>query len=80
MENFILELTTSFKALLRDKSNLIILLLVTQLCFSGYSHIKLKKKIDHRYFNQTRTIEAIYDVDINTYNGEVKARFKHQND
>lgn len=34
--------------------------------------IILKKKVDHRYFNTTRTLEGIHGVKVNTLNGELK--------
>lgn len=36
------------------------------------SHVDIKKKIDHRYFNLSRTLEEIHEVKINTKNGELK--------
>lgn len=39
---------------------------------SEVSHNALKNKIDHRYFNLSRTLEEIHEVKINTKNGELK--------
>lgn len=36
------------------------------------SHVDIKKKIDHRYFNLTKSAEEIHGVKINTLNGELK--------
>ena len=36
------------------------------------SGIVIKKKLDHRYFNLTKSIEEIHNVKINTLNGEIK--------
>lgn len=36
------------------------------------SHVAIKKKIDHRYFNLTKSAEEIHRVRINTLNGELK--------
>ena len=36
------------------------------------SGIVIKKKLDHRYFNTTRTLEGIHGVKVNTLNGELK--------
>lgn len=36
------------------------------------SHVDIKKKIDHRYFNLTKSAEEIHRVKINTLNGELK--------
>lgn len=36
------------------------------------SHVDIKKKIDHRYFNLTKSAEEIHRVRINTLNGELK--------
>lgn len=34
--------------------------------------ILTKKKIDHRYFNLTKSLEEIHGIKINTKNGELK--------
>ncbi len=75
MEDF----TKIIKNLFREKINIVIFLLITLLAtniysfFSiSYNYTKICKKIDHRYFNTTRTIEDIHNVEINTYNGELK--------
>ncbi len=72
MTNFILELSAGLKSLFREKINIVIFLLILIFCFNIYAYIKIKKKIDHRYFNTTTTLERIFDVKINTYNGELK--------
>lgn len=72
MTNFILELSIGIKNLFREKINIVIFLLILILCFNVYGYIKIKKKIDHRYFNTTTTLEQLYDVKINTYNGDLK--------
>ena len=36
----------------------------------------IKKKIDHRYFNITRTLEDCFEVNVDTYNGAVTIRRK----
>lgn len=70
--NFMLELSVGIKELLREKINIVIFLLVAILVFNVYGFNKIKKKIDHRYFNTTTTVEELFQVDINTYNGELK--------
>jgi len=34
------------------------------------SNMEIKKKIDHRYFNLTRSLEDIFDTQIDTFNGK----------
>ena len=34
-----------------------------------------EKKVDFRYFNITRSLEDIYNLKINTLNGEIKKRY-----
>lgn len=73
------ELFKNLKGLYRDKSNylivlmyaLIVMLFVTIL-LNAFYFVKLNKKIDHRYFNITNTLEEIYNVKINTYDGSIK--------
>lgn len=74
MQQFFLELTIGLKNIFREKINLIILLLFLILIFNVYAFVKIKNKIDHRYFNTTTTIEEIFDVKINTLNGEIKQK------
>ena len=74
MQQFFLELTIGLKNIFREKINLIILLLFLILIFNLYAFVKIKNKIDHRYFNTTTTIEEIFDVKINTLNGEIKQK------
>ena len=73
------EFTKNIKNLFREKFNVIILLLLVLLCVDTarlFFQIKatnaILKKIDHRYFNITRSFEDIYGVKINTKNGELK--------
>lgn len=72
MMNFLIKLNTEISQLLKDKINIVIFLLIINLIFVGYSFVKIKNKIDHRYFNTTTTIEQIHNVRVNTYNGELK--------
>ncbi len=66
------EFTKNIKNLFREKINIVIILLLIVLGLNIYGHIKLRKKIDHRYYNITKSIEDIHQVEINTYNGELK--------
>ena len=73
------DIAKTLKNLFREKINIVILLLITTLvvncvmfiCLSA-SLTKIRKKIDHRYFNITTTLEEIHQVEVNTYNGELK--------
>ena len=72
MINLIIKLHTELSRLMEDKINIVILLLVVNLIFTNYSYTSIKKKIDHRYFNNVNTIQQIYDVKIDTLNGDLK--------
>lgn len=72
MRKLLCEIGLGISNLFKERSCIIILLLIAILCFNVYSFTKLKKKIDHRYFNTTTTLEEIYHVRINTLNGELK--------
>lgn len=87
MTDFMLQLMTGLKKLLRDKLNLIVILLIANLICNGYyyhkintninnSTIDIKRKVDHRYFSTTKSLEQIHNLDINTLNGELKPKFK----
>lgn len=85
MSNFILELSVGLKKMFREKINIVIFLAILALGFNIYSYVDIKdsinesttlikKKVDHRYFNTTKTLEQINNVDVNTYNGELKPK------
>ncbi len=88
MTDFMLQLMAGLKNLLRDKLNLIVILLIANLIGNVYyyhkintnidnSTIDINKKIDHRYFNTTKSLEQIHSVEINTLHGELKPKFKY---
>ena len=73
------EFTKNIKNLFREKINVVITLLIAILCVEAgrfYYEIKVNKailkKIDHRYFNITKSLEDINGVELNTKNGELK--------
>ena len=74
MTNLILELNAGLKNFFREKINIIIFLLAIILLFNVFAYVKIKKKIDHRYFNTTTTLEEIHNVKINTLNGELRPK------
>lgn len=74
MQQFLLELIIGLKNIFREKINLVIFLLFLILIFNVYTFVKIKNKIDHRYFNTTTTIEEIFDVKVNTLNGEIRQK------
>lgn len=73
------EFTKIIKNLFREKINIVIFLLTILLLVNIYGFVyynmhftKIRKKIDHRYFNITRSLEDIHNVEIDTYKGEIK--------
>lgn len=73
------EFIKNIKGLYRDKSEhlaklayIVIFLLITLIILNLFIFIRLNKKIDYRYFNITNTLEEIYNVKINTYDGSIK--------
>ena len=82
MSNFVLELSVSIKELLREKINILIMLVIILIACNLISILyinnkidRICKKIDHRYFNLNTSIEEIHKVKINTANGEIKTKF-----
>lgn len=78
MKEFIGLVEENLKSFLKDKVNR--LLLVTLIGFTalfiimGYEFNQLdniKRKIDHRYFNITNSLQDIHNVEIDTYKGRV---------
>ncbi len=83
MKNLMTKLVIGLKCLLREKMNFIILLFIINICISMHNYynlnskidnttLLLKKRIDFRYFNTTRTIESVFNVRVDTYNGEIR--------
>lgn len=76
-------LFTDVKRLMKNKFNriyllqifCIILMLITSIS-NSLAIKKTERNVDFRYFNQTRTLETLYNVDINTLNGDVTPRIK----
>lgn len=73
------EITKIIKNLFREKINIVIFLLTAILALNLYNFIfesqnftKVLKKTDYRYFNVTRSLEDIHNVEIDTHNGEIK--------
>lgn len=87
MSKLLMELNTELRKMFRDKLNFVILLLVILLGVNVYGYISLnnkitqanieiKKKVDFRDFNTTKTLEELNNVDIDTLNGELKVKYK----
>lgn len=87
MSKLLMELNTELRKMFRDKLNFVILLLVILFGVNVYEYISLnnkitqanieiKKKVDFRYFNTTKTLEELNNVDIDTLNGELKVKYK----
>lgn len=71
------------KRFVKNKLNIIYLLQIVSIFLIGFMIImtsnaikSAEKKIDFRYFNITRTIEDIHNVDIDTKTGKVIPRIK----
>lgn len=79
MPKSIRENAADIRNFMRKENNFISVLLILILIFSIYSHIitanmliNIKKKVDHRYFNTTTSLEQIHHVRIDTYDGQLK--------
>lgn len=73
------EYIKSIKGLYRNKSNNVIVflsvltvLLLFSIILNAVFFIKLNKKIDHRYFNTIKTLEEVYNINVNTYDGSIR--------
>lgn len=71
----------SLRSCFRDKIHVLstvnTIFFIVLLSFSFCTTAKLdriQRKIDHRYFNITRSLEDIHDVEIDTYKGRVEKR------
>lgn len=74
---------TDVKRFVKNKLNLIYLIQIISIFLIGFMIIttnnafkSTEKKVDFRYFNTTRTLQDIYNVDIDTETGRVIHRIK----
>lgn len=81
MKNFILFLN-DIQNFMEDKTNKIIFLLILTIIMQGVLFYRLdvkvtscEKKTDFRYFNLTRSLEDIHNVQIDTHRGTIEKRF-----
>ncbi len=72
MTSFLLKMHTELKRFFREKINILIFLVIIGILLNHWYFVKIKNKIDHRYFNNVTTQEQIFDVKINTHNGDLK--------
>lgn len=73
------EFTKIIKNLFREKINIVILLLIAIIGLNAYqiidnkiNYTKIRKRIDFRYFNLTKSMEDIHFIEIDTKTGEKK--------
>lgn len=83
MKEFIGMVEQSLRSFFKDKVNTLITLNVTGfliivVMFSyNFSQLdRIKRKVDHRYFNITNSLQDIHSVEIDTYKGRVVRRFE----
>lgn len=76
MENIKAEMKQT--SLIKNKMNLLFIIimvcfavLIMQQIFIIQSMDKIKRKVDHRYFNITNSMQDIYNVEIETLHGRV---------
>lgn len=73
------EFSKIIKNLVREKINIVIFLLVVllsvnvfEITYFNKNFSKVTKKVDHRYFNLTKTLEEIYNIEIDTHKGKIE--------
>lgn len=76
MENIKAEMKQT--SLIKNKMNLLFIIIIVcfavlfiQQIFIIQSMDKIKRKVDHRYFNITNSMQDIYNVEIETLHGRV---------
>lgn len=76
MENIKAEMKQT--SLIKNKINLLFIIIIVcfavlfmQQIFIIQSMDKIKRKVDHRYFNITNSMQDIYNVEIETLHGRV---------
>lgn len=83
MNEFLGLLEKGLTKILKDKTNMIIFVLLLGFIINfikldeiNKNTIIAKKRIDFRYFNVVNTLEELYNIKINTENGELKFKFQ----
>ncbi|OLA94809.1 MAG: hypothetical protein BHW64_02010 [Candidatus Melainabacteria bacterium LEY3_CP_29_8] len=83
MNEFLGLLEKSLTKVLKDKTNIIIFILLLGFISSfiklnemNKNIIMTKKRVDFRYFNTITMFEELYNIKINTENGELKPKFQ----
>ncbi len=83
MNEFLGLLEKSLTKVLKDKTNIIIFILLLGFISSfiklnemNKNIIMAKKRVDFRYFNTITMFEELYNIKINTENGELKPKFQ----
>ena len=72
MKEMFIDLFRSLKLSFSEKSNVIIWLLVLNLAYMTYLHIESCNDRYHFYKNINTSLEAIHNVELDTYDGKIK--------
>lgn len=83
MKEFIGMVEEGLRSFFKDKINTLIsinivgfLILFVMFSYNFGQIDKVKRKIDHRYFNITNSLQDIHSVEIDTYKGRVVKQFE----
>lgn len=89
MDEFVLGLNQYVRNFIKEKANIVIALLLVLILLNVVSIFlqtkeirtsktntkEIKNKIDHRYFNTTKSLNQIHNVEIDTLNGRLINKF-----
>lgn len=74
MKEMVYRSLSLIKGLLREKSNIIIFLLLLNLILTTYVYLELSDGQYHFYMNTKKSLEEIHNVEIDSYDGTIKTK------
>ena len=74
MKEMVYRSLSLIKGLLREKSNIIIFLLLLNLILTTYVYLELSDGQYHFYMNTKKSLEEIHNVEIDSYDETIKTK------
>lgn len=72
MKEIIINLSRRLSLMLKEKSNVIILLLVLNIWLVLYVYVETLDAQYHYYMNMKTTVEQVHNIKIDKYNGQIE--------
>ena len=72
MKEVMLNLSRRLSIVFKEKTNIIIMLLVVNLWLVAYVYVEIMNGLYHYYMNSKTSIEQVHNVKIDSYNGQIE--------